>query len=98
MIIYNPDKFKENGFTAPRSPADLRHPKLAGRVMISDISSGGSIRQYQLRLANGQTLLSEARAGDRTWPIGDTVLLGWEPQHAVLVADTAPTFNLGESP
>ena len=56
----------------------------------------GSIRQYQLRLANGQTLLSEARAGDRTWPIGDTVLLGWEPQHAVLVAATTPTFNHGE--
>ena len=43
MIIYNPDKFKENGIPVPRSLADLRHPKLAGRVMIPDISSGGGI-------------------------------------------------------
>ncbi len=58
----------------------------------------GSIRQYQLRLASGQTLLSEVRAGDRAWPIGDTVLLSWEPQHAVLVPNTPIPINHGESP
>ena len=58
----------------------------------------GSVRQYQLRLASGQTLLSEVRAGDRAWPIGDTVLLSWEPQHAVLVPNTPIPINHGESP
>jgi putative spermidine/putrescine transport system substrate-binding protein len=43
MIIYNKDKFRENNLKPPESLADLRNPKLAGRVMIPDISSGGGI-------------------------------------------------------
>lgn len=43
MIVYNKDKFRENGIAPPRSLFDLRNPKLAGRVMIPDIASGGGI-------------------------------------------------------
>jgi putative spermidine/putrescine transport system substrate-binding protein len=43
MIIYNPDRFRENGIPVPVTLSDLRNPKLAGRIMIPDISSGGGI-------------------------------------------------------
>jgi spermidine/putrescine-binding protein len=43
MIIYNKDKLREIGVPPPESLADLRNPKLAGRVIIPDISSGGGI-------------------------------------------------------
>jgi putative spermidine/putrescine transport system substrate-binding protein len=43
VIIYNTDKFRENNLQPPETLADLRNPKLAGRVMIPDISSGGGI-------------------------------------------------------
>lgn len=43
VIIYNKDKFRENNLKPPESLADLRNPKLAGRVLIPDISSGGGI-------------------------------------------------------
>lgn len=43
MIIYNKDRFRENNLPAPESLADLRNPKLNGRVSIPDISSGGGL-------------------------------------------------------
>jgi putative spermidine/putrescine transport system substrate-binding protein len=43
MIVYNKKAFEDNGIPPPRSLADLRNPKLSGRVMIPDISSGGGI-------------------------------------------------------
>jgi putative spermidine/putrescine transport system substrate-binding protein len=43
MIVYNKDRFRENGISPPKSLADLRNAKLAGRVMIPDIASGGGI-------------------------------------------------------
>ena len=43
VIIYNKDKFRENNLEPPESLTDLRNPKLAGRVLIPDISSGGGI-------------------------------------------------------
>lgn len=43
MIIYNKKAFQDNGVPPPRSLSDLRNPKLAGRIMIPDISSGGGI-------------------------------------------------------
>src|ERR1043166_573554 len=43
VIIYNKDKFRENNLQPPESLNDLRNPKLAGRVMIPDIASGGGI-------------------------------------------------------
>ncbi|MBI3370892.1 MAG: extracellular solute-binding protein [Betaproteobacteria bacterium] len=43
VIIYNKDKFRDNNLQPPESLADLRNPKLSGRVMIPDISSGGGI-------------------------------------------------------
>jgi putative spermidine/putrescine transport system substrate-binding protein len=42
-IIYNTEKFKENGIPAPKKYADLANPKLAGRVSIPDISGGGAV-------------------------------------------------------
>jgi len=43
VIIYNKDKLREIGVPPPESLADLRSPKLAGRVLIPDLSSGGGI-------------------------------------------------------
>lgn len=43
MIIYNKKAFADNGIAPPKSLADLKNPKLAGRIMIPDISSGGGI-------------------------------------------------------
>ncbi len=43
MIIYNKKAFQDNGIAPPRSLSDLRNPKLARRIMIPDISSGGGI-------------------------------------------------------
>jgi putative spermidine/putrescine transport system substrate-binding protein len=43
VIIYNVEKYRENNIPPPETLADLRNPKLAGRVMIPDISSGGGI-------------------------------------------------------
>ena len=43
VIIYNKDKLREAGVPPPESLADLRNPKLAGRILIPDISSGGGI-------------------------------------------------------
>src|SRR5882672_11462915 len=43
MIVYSPKRFREIGLPAPTSLADLADPKLAGRVMIPDISSGGGL-------------------------------------------------------
>jgi putative spermidine/putrescine transport system substrate-binding protein len=43
VIVYNKDLFREHGIAPPKSLADLRNAKLAGRIMIPDISSGGGI-------------------------------------------------------
>jgi putative spermidine/putrescine transport system substrate-binding protein len=43
MIIYNAAKFSELGIAPPTSLANLADPRLRGRVMIPDISSGGGL-------------------------------------------------------
>jgi putative spermidine/putrescine transport system substrate-binding protein len=43
MIVYNKMKFAELGLQPPRSLKDFAEPRLAGRVMIPDISSGGGL-------------------------------------------------------
>lgn len=42
-ICYNRDKFKELGLPTPKTYNDLSHPKLAGRLSIPDITSGGGL-------------------------------------------------------
>jgi putative spermidine/putrescine transport system substrate-binding protein len=42
-ICYNRDKFKELGLPVPVTYNDLTHPKLAGRLSIPDITSGGGL-------------------------------------------------------
>ena len=42
-ICYNAAKFKELGIPAPKTYDDLGNPKLAGRVQIPDIVSGGGL-------------------------------------------------------
>jgi putative spermidine/putrescine transport system substrate-binding protein len=41
-LLYNIDKFKENGIPVPERYSDLTHPKLAGRISMIDISQAGS--------------------------------------------------------
>jgi spermidine/putrescine-binding protein len=43
MIVYNKDKFRDNHLAPPESLSDLRNAKLAGRVLVPDISSGAGI-------------------------------------------------------
>ena len=53
-ICYNEPKFKELGIPAPKTYADLNHPKLAGRLQIPDIVSGGGLSAVAgFALANG---------------------------------------------
>ena len=40
MIIYNTEKFKELNIPVPKSLVDLKDKRLAGRIMIPDITSG----------------------------------------------------------
>jgi putative spermidine/putrescine transport system substrate-binding protein len=40
-IIYNTEKFKEHGIPVPQKYADLKHPKLQGKISIPDIAGGG---------------------------------------------------------
>ena len=40
-IIYNTEKFKEHGIPAPKTYADLKHPKLQGKISVPDIAGGG---------------------------------------------------------
>jgi putative spermidine/putrescine transport system substrate-binding protein len=42
-LIYNVQKFKENGIPEPKTWADLWNPKLRGKVAISDISGPGGV-------------------------------------------------------
>ena len=42
-ICYNKDKFAELGIARPTTYTDLIHPKLAGRLSIPDITSGGGL-------------------------------------------------------
>jgi putative spermidine/putrescine transport system substrate-binding protein len=83
MIIYNKDKFRENGIAPPESLADLRNPKLAGRIMIPDISSGGGIESLgafaltaggdESNVAPGLKLIQEL-PGVRFWKAGGEVV------------------------
>ncbi len=45
-ICYNKDKFAELGIDAPTTYSDLANPKLAGRVSIPDITSGGGLANF----------------------------------------------------
>ena len=46
VICYNTEKFKELGISTPSTYTDLSHPKLEGRVMIPDITSGGGLANF----------------------------------------------------
>ncbi len=45
-ICYNRDKFEELGLPAPKTYNDLTNPKLAGRISIPDITSGGGLANF----------------------------------------------------
>tara|TARA_B100000029_G_scaffold459714_1_gene490105 strand:+ start:1798 stop:2865 length:1068 start_codon:yes stop_codon:yes gene_type:complete len=40
-VIYNKEKFEQNGIPFPKRYADLKHAKLQGKISIPDISGGG---------------------------------------------------------
>lgn len=46
VICYDKGKFAELGIPAPTTYKDLAHEKLAGRVMIPDITSGGGLANF----------------------------------------------------
>lgn len=46
VICYHKDKYKELGLEAPKTYTDLANAKLAGRVMIPDITSGGGLANF----------------------------------------------------
>jgi len=46
VICYNKDKYAELGLDAPKTYTDLGDPKLAGRVSIPDITSGGGLANF----------------------------------------------------
>jgi spermidine/putrescine-binding protein len=83
MIIYNKDKFRENSLKPPQSLADLRDPKLSGRIMIPDISSGGGIEAVgafaltaggdEQNIAPGLKLINEL-PNPRFWKAGGEVV------------------------
>ena len=83
LIMYNRPKLQELGIAPPESLADLRNPKLAGRVMIPDISSGGGIEALgafafaaggnEQNIAPGLKLISEI-PGVRFWKTGGEVV------------------------
>ncbi len=83
VIIYNKDKLKEIGVAPPQSLTDLRNPKLAGRVMIPDISSGGGIEAVgafaltaggnEQNIEPGLKLIGEI-PGLRFWKAGGEVI------------------------
>jgi putative spermidine/putrescine transport system substrate-binding protein len=45
-ICYDKGKFAELGIPVPTTYADLAHPKLAGRLSIPDITSGGGLANF----------------------------------------------------
>ena len=45
-ICYDKDKFAELDIPIPKTYADLAHPKLAGRISIPDITSGGGLANF----------------------------------------------------
>ncbi len=55
-ICYNRDKFAELGIDAPTTYADLVNEKLAGRISIPDITSGGGLANF--------AAISHAAGGD----------------------------------
>ena len=83
MIVYNKDKFRADGIAPPKSLADLANPKLAGRIMIPDISSGGGIESVgafaltaggnETNIAPGLKLINEL-PGVRFWKAGGEVV------------------------
>jgi spermidine/putrescine-binding protein len=83
MIVYNKDSFKEGGIAPPKSLADLRNPKLAGRIMIPDISSGGGIEAVgafaltaggnEANITPGLKLINDL-PGVRFWKAGGEVV------------------------
>lgn len=83
MIVYNKDLFRKNGIPPPKSLADLRNPKLAGRIMIPDIASGGGIEAVgafaltaggdERNIAPGLKLINEL-PGVRFWKAGGEVV------------------------
>ncbi|HZQ61781.1 MAG TPA: extracellular solute-binding protein [Casimicrobiaceae bacterium] len=83
MIIYNKDKLREAGLAPPQSLSDLRNAKLAGRVMVPDISSGGGIEAVgafaltaggdEANVTPGLKLITEI-PGVRFWKAGGEVV------------------------
>jgi spermidine/putrescine-binding protein len=83
MIIFNEEKLREAGVPPPRSLSDLKNPKLSGRVLIPDISSGGGIEAVgafaltaggdETRIGPGLALIREI-PGLRFWKAGGEVI------------------------
>lgn len=83
VIIYNTEKFRELNIPPPESLTDLQNPKLAGRVMIPDISSGGGIEAVgafaltaggsEQNIQPGLKLINEI-PGLRFWKAGGEVI------------------------
>jgi putative spermidine/putrescine transport system substrate-binding protein len=46
VICYNKDKYAELGLEPPKTYTDLANPKLAGRLSIPDITSGGGLANF----------------------------------------------------
>jgi putative spermidine/putrescine transport system substrate-binding protein len=57
-ICYNKQKYSELGLSPPTTYRDLANPKLAGRVAIPDIASGGGLSNF--------SAISYAEGGDLT--------------------------------
>jgi putative spermidine/putrescine transport system substrate-binding protein len=83
MIVYNKKAFADSGIAPPKSLADLKNPKLAGRIMIPDISSGGGIESLgafaltaggdERNIAPGLKLINEL-PNVRFWKSGGEVI------------------------
>jgi len=87
MIFYNADKFKELGLTPPKTLTDLRDRRLAGRIMIPDITSGGGIEGLggfalaaggdERNVEPGLKLIKEIDAL-KFWKVGADVITGFK--------------------
>ena len=82
-IMYNKEAFAKAGIPPPKSLADLRDPRLSGRVMIPDIASGGGIEAVgafaltaggsELNIAPGLALINQI-PNVRFWKAGGEVV------------------------
>jgi putative spermidine/putrescine transport system substrate-binding protein len=87
MIVYSTQQFRQLGLAAPTSLADLADPKLAGRVMVPDISSGGGLEAvgaFAITAGGDETnidpglLLMKRIEGLRLWKAGGEVVTSFK--------------------